>query len=263
MDLGIGGRIAVVSGGDSGMGLASARLLAAEGVRVMLTDLDAGALQKAAATLDGTVQTCAADLTKTADVGRLQTAVEAAFGPADILVHAAGITGPTGDFLELDDDQWRHALEIDFMNGVRVCRAFIPGMKAKGFGRIVLFSSEDAQQPYVEELPYCAAKAAVLNLSKGLSKAYGKHGVLVNAVLPAYIATPMTDAMMEKRAKKMGVSVDEAIDTFLSEERPGILAHRRGRAEEVAAAVAYLCSAAASFTTGAFIRVDGGSVMTV
>ena len=103
----------------------------------------------------------------------------------------------------------------------------------------------------------------MLNLSKGLSKAYGKDGILVNAVLPAFIATPMTDAMMQQRAKENGTSFDEAIDTFLTEQRPSIVAHRCGRVEEVAAAVAYLCSGLASFTTGAALRVDGGSVQTV
>jgi NAD(P)-dependent dehydrogenase (short-subunit alcohol dehydrogenase family) len=114
------------------------------------------------------------------------------------------------------------------MAGVRATRAFIPHMRKAGWGRVVLFSSEDAVQPYIEELPYAAAKAGVLNLAKGLSKAYGPDGVLVNAVGPAFIATPMTDAQMEKKAKEKGVSLDEAIQLTLDEERPGIVAKRRG-----------------------------------
>ena len=149
------------------------------------------------------------------------------------------------------------------MAAVRLCRAFIPGMRERGWGRIVLFSSEDGLQPYVEDLPYCACKAAILNLAKGLSKAYGQHGLTVNSVLPAFIASPMTDAMMEKRAKQNGTSVEEAVSSFLDEERPGIAVKRRGEAREVASAVAYLCSAHASYVNGTAMRVDGGSVQTI
>ena len=108
-----------------------------------------------------------------------------------------------------------------------------------------------------------AAKAAILNLTKGLSKTYAKQGVLVNSVSPAYIETPMTDAMMEKRARKNGTSFEEAMQSFLKEERPTLELARRGRPEEVAAAIAFLCSDLASFVNGANYRVDGGSVATV
>lgn len=263
MDLGISGRVAVISGGDSGMGLETARLLVGEGVRIALTDKTEGPLRTAASSLGGEVVAIAADLAKPGDVERLRTQVVQHLGDPSILVHAAGITGPTGDPLSLTDDEWRQSIEIDFMTAVRMCRAFVPGMRRAGWGRVVLMGSEDAEQPYSDELPYCAAKAAVLNLSKGLSKTYAKDGVLFNCVSPAFIATPMTDAMMEKRAKKDGVSFDEAVLTFLKEERPTLELQRRGKAEEVAAAIAFLCSEHASFINGANLRVDGGSVATV
>ena len=265
MDLGIKDRVAVITGGDSGMGLKTAEYLLEAGVKVALTDQKTEGLQKAADSVAhlGEVHPITADLTKTEDVTRLAREVEERFGPAHILVHAAGITGPTGDFLELTDEDWRKALEIDLMGAIRVCRAFIPGMRKAGWGRVVLFGSEDAEQPYVEELPYCAAKAAILNLTKGLSKSYGQQGVLVNTVSPAFIETPMTDAMMEKRAKKMGVNFDEAVQTFLKEERASMVLQRRGKVEEVASLIAYLCSNQSSFITGANYRVDGGSVATV
>jgi len=265
MDLGIKGRVAVVTGGDSGMGLRSAEFLAREGVKIALTDVDGGKLAAAAETLKGlgVVHTFAADLRRPADVLGLAAGVEQALGAADILVHAAGITGPTGDFLTLTDDDWQTSLDVDLLAAVRVCRAFLPGMRSKGWGRVVLFGSEDAEQPYIDELPYCACKAAVLNFAKGLSKAYAKDGVLTNVVSPAFIATPMTDAMMEKRAREKGTSFDEAVRTFLKEERPTLELQRRGRAEEVAAAVAFLCSEHAGFINGANLRIDGGSVATV
>ena len=149
------------------------------------------------------------------------------------------------------------------MIAVRVCRAFIPSMQQAGWGRIVLFTSEDALQPYTDEMPYCAAKAGVLNLMKNLSKEFAKDGILVNSVSPAYIASPMTDAMMEKRANEKNMSFDQAIETFLDEKRPHLELHRRGKVQEVAAVVAFLCSELSSFIVGSNYRVDGGSVATI
>ena len=256
MDLGIKGRRALVTGGDSGIGLATARQLVAAGARVVLSDVDAAKLAAAAGPLGDAVTAVAADLTDPAAVARLSEAA----GRVDILVHAAGITGPTGDFETLTDDDWRLALDVDLLAAVRLLRAVVPGMAAGGWGRVVLIASEDAAQPYADELPYCAAKAAILNLSKGLSKAYAAKGVLVNTVSPAFIHTPMTDAMMQKRATERGCSFDEAVSSFLAEERPTLELRRRGEPEEVAAAIAFLASAPASFITGATLRVDGGSV---
>ena len=269
MDLGIAGRVALVTGGDSGIGLASARELLAEGARVVLTDRDAGALDEAVGALAGSaagtdrVVGVAADLTVPADVGALVGGARDAFGDPEILVHAAGVTGATGDFLDIDDDGWRATLETDLLAAVRTVRAFLPAMRQRRWGRVVLLASEDAVQPYADELPYCASKAGVLALAKGLSKAYGPDGVLVNAVSPAFVATPMTDAMMRERAEELGVSFDDAVRSFLTEERPGIALGRRGAAEEVAAVVAWLCSDRASFVLGSNWRVDGGSVATI
>ncbi len=126
----------------------------------------------------------------------------------------------------------------------------------------LLSPPDHAEQPYADELPYCAAKAAILNLSKGLSNSYAEHGIMMNAVSPAFIATPLTDAMMQKRAKEKGAGFDEAVASFLKEERPTLGLQRRGHADEVAAVV-FLCSKQASFITGLNMRVDGGSVATV
>ena len=265
MDLGIKGRIALISGADSGMGKETARLLLEAGVRVALTDKPGGSLDEAVEDLAslGEVIAVTGDVTRPEDVAALWAHVRERLGEPDIYVNSAGVTGATGDFLEIDDKGWQETLDIDLMGAVRMCREAIPAMRRKGWGRIILIASEDAVQPYVEELPYCAAKAGILSLAKGLSKAYGGDNVLVNTVSPAFIATPMTDAMMEKRAKEKGVSVDEAIESFLAEERPGMELKRRGRPEEVAAAIALLVSERASFINGAGLRVDSGSVFTI
>ena len=266
MDFGIKGKTAVVTGADSGMGYATAQLLLLEGARVVIADQFPDEIEKAAASLrsyGGEVHPIVVDVTKTSSVEALRDAALARLGPVDFLVNAAGVTGATGDFHTIGDEGWLDTLQILLMGTVRVARAFIPGMVERGQGRVILFGSEDAEQPYPDELPYCAAKAGILNLAKGLSKTYSKHGVLVNSVSPAYVATPMTDAMMAKRAKKNGTSVDEAITSFLKEERPTLELARRGRAEEIASLVVFLCSAQASFINGTNMRVDGGSVATV
>jgi len=264
MDLSLRGKTALITGADSGIGWHTARMLLEEGVRVAVTDLDADALAQSAGRLPGDVVQVAADLTSAADVARLRSEVEAGLGGGpDVVVASAGITGAQGLFHEIDDEGWMTTLQTDLMSQVRTVRAFLDGMRSRGWGRIVLLSSEDAFQPYADEIPYCAAKAGVLALMKGLSKTYASEGVLVNAVAPAFIATPMTDAMMSERADEQGTGVEEAIASFLTEERPGMQLGRRGEPEEVAAAIVFLCSERASFINGATLRVDSGSVQTI
>lgn len=266
MDLAFAGRLAVVTGADSGIGLATAKALATEGASVLMTDQDDGSLDEALLEVRGLASNAnvygfAADLTKRLDVSQLvKQALD--HGGADMLAHLAGARGASGDFLTLTDENWHETLDIDLLGAVRVCRAFIPGMLERGYGRIVLTASENALQPYIEESPYDAAKAGIVNLTKALSKAYGPRGVHVNVVSPAFIQTPMTDAMMAQRAKDQGTDVDEAVASFLREERPGITVGRRGTPQEVADVITFLCSDRASFVDGANWRVDGGSVAT-
>ena len=265
MDFGIKDKVAVITGGDSGMGKATAKLLAAEGVKIALIDKTTDELKAAAEEVGkiGEVIPVTADLRNLDKVELAKEQILSHYGSVSILVNCAGITGATKDFLKLTDEDWYETIDVDFMSAVRVCRAFIPSMQKEGWGRIILIGSEDAVQPYTDEMPYCAAKAGILNLTKNLSKAYAKDGILVNSVSPAYIATPMTDAMMEKRSKEKGISFDRAIETFLDEKRPHLELHRRGKAQEVAAVIAFLCSQHSSFIVGANYRVDGGSVATV
>lgn len=259
MDLGIKGKRALITGGSGGMGIEVAKLFKEEGAHPFLTDIDEDALKKADADIGGVAGTMVADLTDTGDIAKLKDRL-AEQGGCDILVHAAGITGAKGDPLEMADEDWMEAWEIDFMSAVRLSRALVPHMVDKGWGRVVFVTSENAVQPYADEAVYNAAKAALLNFTKCVSMPYAPKGVLFNTVSPAFIETPMTDGMMEKRAEEMGVSMDEAIKSFLKEERPFLTLGRRGRVEEVAPVIALLCSDRASFTVGSAYRVDGGSV---
>jgi NAD(P)-dependent dehydrogenase (short-subunit alcohol dehydrogenase family) len=266
MDLGITGKKALITGGDSGIGWETARLLLQEGVIVVLSDQDQGALDAAAAKLnapEGRLFAFAADVTKVEDLAELSASVQEAVGDIDILVQSSGVTGAQGLFHEIDDEGWTSTIETDLLGPVRLVRQFLPALRSGGWGRLVLIASEDAVQPYDDELPYCAAKAGILSLAKGLSRSYADEGLLVNAVSPAFIHTPMTDAMMNKRAEQRGTSFDEAIESFLDEERPYLELRRRGEPEEVASVIAFLCSDRASFINGSNYRVDAGSVATL
>lgn len=265
MDLGIKGKVAVITGGGSGIGQETAKILAQEGAKIVLLDRAVEDLQQSKNELSkiGEVLAIEADLSNLEEVEKAKQQIVEGFNAVHILVNAAGITGAQKEFLELTDEDWYQAIEIDFMAAVRVCRAFIPLMQEAKWGRIILISSEDAIQPYTDEMPYCAAKAALLNLAKNLSKTYAKDGVLINSVSPAFIATSMTDRMMKSRSEKLDVGFEEAISSFLKEKRPNLVLNRRGEAKEVAAVIAFLCSQLSSFVVGSNYRVDGGSVATV
>lgn len=264
MDLGVQGRAALVTGADSGIGFATARVLLEEGARVVITDRFPDRLREAAERLGGGhLVHVAADLTVASDVAEMARVVDREVGDLDIVVSAAGIHGPDGEFDQINDSGWWDTLDANVMTAVRVVRAVLPGLRRGGFGRIVLISSEDAVQPYEDELPYVVSKAGLNALGKGLSRTYGRDGVTVNTVSPAFIATPMTDEMMRRRAEQDGTGFDEAITTFLAQQRPNMETTSRGSPEEVAAVVAFLCSERAGFVTGANYRVDAGSVRTV
>lgn len=266
MDLNIRGRRALVTGADSGIGFATSQLLLAEGATVVMTDLDPEELNTAAekfSDLDNRPYAFAADVTDSASVQRLAQKVDEEVGDLDILINIAGIHGAGGLFHEISQEGWDSTLDVNLMGPVRVTRAFLPGLRRGGWGRLVFVSSEDAVQPYDDELPYCASKAGLLSLAKGLSRTYASEGLLVNTVSPAFIETPMTDEMMNQRAEAQGVEFDEAITSFLREERPFMELGRRGKPEEVAQVIGFLSSDAASFVNGSNYRVDAGSVATI
>lgn len=266
MDLGIDGRTALITGGDSGIGWHTARILLAEGATVVISDKEQGPLDEAATRLDapeGKLFAFAADVTSVDELAELHSKTREAVGEIDILVQSSGVTGAQGLFHEIDDAGWVDTIEIDLMGPVRLVREFLPDLRSGGWGRLVFLASEDAVQPYDDELPYCSAKAGILALAKGLSRSYAREGLLVNAVSPAFIRTPMTDAMMEKRSGELGTDVETAIESFLDEERPYMELKRRGEPDEVANVIAFLCSDLASFVNGSNYRVDSGSVATI
>lgn len=265
MDLKIKDKVAVITGGDSGIGLATAKLLVAEGVKVVLSDLKQDSLDKALDSVkneypDAVIRAIVADLSDNESVLSLAEKIDSEYGGANIVINCAGARGAAGDFLSLTDQDWQETIDTDLLGAVRICRAFIPQLQKNGWGRLVLVASENVYQPYEEESPYNACKAGIVNLSKCLSRAYSHEGLLINCVAPAFIETPMTDAMMDELAQKQNTSREQAIEWFLKNKRPNLAVNRRGKAEEVAAVIAFLCSEQASFINGSNYRVDGGAV---
>ncbi|WP_412063496.1 SDR family NAD(P)-dependent oxidoreductase [Rubrivirga sp. IMCC45206] len=267
MDLQIQDRAAVITGAAGGMGLETARILRQEGARVLMTDLDESQLALSVQILESDglggdgLRSVVADLRSQAGADAVARAVD---WDLDILVHTAGITGAKGDPLtDITEDDWMEAWQVDMMSAVRMAKAVVPQMLDRGWGRVVFVTSENVAQPYDDEVVYNGAKASLLTFAKALAQRYAPQGVLVNSVAPAFIATDMTDGMMEKKAEKNDETMDQAIDEFLEEDRPHLVLDRRGRPEEVAAVIAFLCSERASFVVGSNYRVDGGSVASI
>jgi len=143
---------------------------------------------------------------------------------------------------------------------VRMARHLCPAMIDRGWGRVVFVTSENVAQPYPDETVYNSAKSALLSHAKSIAMAHSGKGLLVNCVAPAFIATPMTDGMMNVRSEEENVSFDEAVESFLEQKRPYLVLKRRGKVEEVAPVIVFLCSELSSFVTGANWRIDGGAV---
>jgi 2-dehydro-3-deoxy-L-rhamnonate dehydrogenase (NAD+) len=219
-------RTAVVTGGMSGLGAAAAARLAEEGVTVVTLDIAGGADLRVDVT-DATAVRAAA----------------ARVGPVDILVNSAGIVGPSAPLWEIPLDGWERTFAVNVRGTFNTCQAFVPGMRERGWGRIVNIASMAGKDGNPNMSPYSASKAAVIGLTKSLGKELATSGVLVNAIAPAVIETPMNAATA-----------------------PDALAHisglipmkRLGRPEEVAELIAWLASDKVSFSTGAVYDISGG-----
>ncbi|WP_029059534.1 SDR family NAD(P)-dependent oxidoreductase [Stappia stellulata] len=263
MDYGLDGKTALITGGASGIGKATAKLLLEEGAQVILVDIKGDDVARAASELGDRAHALQADLREPNQVKGLAVSTEERFALPDIVVCAAGVTGAKGHPLEMSDADWQDAWQNDFMSVIRTLRVFVPTMEKRGWGRVVILCSENASQPYANEAVYNVAKAGLLNFAKGISGIAAERGVLVNCVSPAFIETPMTDEMMDQKAAAKGVDRKEAVKEFLEQDRPYLALKRRGRPEEVAATIGFLCSEHASFVVGANYRVDGGSIATI
>ena len=181
---------------------------------------------------------------------------------ADILVNNLGIFAMQ-DFFETPDAEWTRFFEINVMSGVRLSRAYLPGMKDRGWGRVVFLSSESGLNIPPEMIHYGFTKTANLSVARGLAKRMAGTGVTVNSVLPGPTMSDGVKTMLDAAAKKAGTSIDEAGVAFVKARRPSSIIQRPATVDEVAHMVVYVCSMQASATTGAALRVDGGTVDTI
>ena len=261
MDLELTGKACIVTGATRGIGLATARALCAEGARVLVIWRGRERAEQAAAVAGGEAVALALDVTAE-DAG--EAALEACrerFGGVDVLVNNAGTSRqvPLG---ELTDDDWREQFELHVMASMRMMRAAAPVMAERGWGRIVNVCSSSGKRPSSSNAAYSVSKAAQLSLSRVFADAYASQGVLVNAVAPGPVASPLwmgEGGLADQAAQRQGVSREEALEAAASKIPLG----RFGSEEEIAAVIAFLCSARASDVAGAAWSVDGGTVQTI
>ena len=235
------GRVAAITGGARGIGLAVAERFAQEGGRVALWDMDRAEAEKVAARLGGAA--VQVDVADDASVAAAVAATEAALGTVDILVNNAGITGPNAPVETYPVDAWRRVIDVD-LTGVFLCsRAVVPGMRARGRGRIVNVASIAGKEGNPNAAAYSSAKAGVIALTKALGKELADTPIRVNCVTPAAVKTDIFAQMSEQH-----------IAWMLSKIPMG----RFGLVEEVASLICWLASDEASFSTGAVFDVSGG-----
>jgi NAD(P)-dependent dehydrogenase (short-subunit alcohol dehydrogenase family) len=263
MRIDLSARTAIVTGSAAGIGLAIAKGLAAAGAAAVINGREQVSVDKAVAEVKNavpgaTVRGVAADL------GTAQgcAALAEAEPDADILINNVGIFGPQ-DFFDIPDSEWTRFFEVNVMSGVRLSRAYLPGMLRRDWGRIVFVSSESALNIPVDMIHYGFTKTANLAISRGLAKRAAGTGVTVNAVLPGPTLSEGVGEMLRGAAEKAGQSIAEAAAAFVREHRPSSIIRRPATPEEVANMVVYVASPQASATTGAALRVDGGVVDTI
>ena len=263
MDLQIFGKRALVSGSTKGIGFAIALELAREGAKVIINghrpqEQIAAVNRIKAAISAADVQGVAADLSTTEGVAVLT----AACPQVDILVNNLGIFDPV-PFEDITDSEWQRFFDVNVMSGVRLSRHYLPAMKSAQWGRIVFISSESGINTPGEMVHYGMTKSAQLAVSRGLAQSCAGTGVTVNAVLPGPTRSEGVGEFFGKLAADAGISLDEMERRFFAEGRPTSIIKRMIDPAEVAAMVAYVCSARAAATTGAALRVEGGIVSTI
>ncbi|MDB5815436.1 MAG: family oxidoreductase [Rhodocyclales bacterium] len=253
MDLGLKGKVALVTGGSEGIGKAAAEVLAEEGAHVVIIARRAEVLEAAAAGIrakGGTVLSIVADVTDPQAIERFVADAVAHFGRLDIVVNNAG-TSSAGPFQEATDDIWQKDIDLKLMAAVRVSRAAIPHLRKQGGGRIINISTVSGKQPSAKSVPTSVTRAAGIALTKALSKEFAADNILVNTVCVGVFKS----GQQERAAARQNITTEQHYENL----GKGVPLGRIGEAREAAKVIAFLASEAASYVTGASVNVDGGT----
>jgi NAD(P)-dependent dehydrogenase (short-subunit alcohol dehydrogenase family) len=263
MDLQLSGKLALVTGSTAGIGFAIAKMLAGEGARVIVngrteTRVTDAVRQILEAHPKAQLESAALDLAKAETVPDLI----ARFPEVDILINNLGVYEPK-PFEEISDDDWRAVIETNFMSGVRLCRHYLPKMRAKNWGRIQFISSESAVNSPVEMIHYGVTKTMQVALARGLAETTAGTGVTVNSVLVGPTWSEGVEQFVKDVARSKNLTPKEVEKDFFNSVRPSSLLKRFETADEVAVMVTYLSSPLAIGTNGAAVRVEGGVIRSI
>src|SRR6267142_5549581 len=263
MNIDLKGKTALVTGSTSGIGHAIAKGLAVAGANVVVNGRTQGKVDAAVAAIakaapGGKIAGVAADVSTAAGCETLV----ATLPDVDILINNAGIFEPKA-FFDIADEDWSRFFEVNVMSGVRLSRAYMPGMLKRNWGRIVFISSESALNIPAEMIHYGTTKTAQLALSRGLAELTRGTAVTVNSVMPGPTMSEGVETFVADLARQNGQSEQDAAAQFIKQHRPGSLIQRFASVEEIANMVIYVSSKEASATTGAALRAEGGLIQTI
>ncbi len=258
MDLGLNGKRALVMGGSRGIGRGIAAALAAEGAAVAIVARDQAALDKTAAELGHGVLPVAADLADRTGLAAAFADIESRLGGVDILVNNSGGPPPSG-VSAIDPELWRRQFEMMVLNIIGLTDLAVPGMKQRGWGRILTVASSSVIQPIPTIGVSNTLRSALVGWSKTLAGEVGRFGITVNMLLPGSIATQRIASLNAKTAEAQGKTVEEVAEAA----QAAIPVGRYGTVEEFGAVAAFLAGVQAGYVTGSMIRIDGGSVRSV